>query len=301
MTKEETIALLKGLGFPTAHIKTIEDNWDKTDFKIDSTLQTAMLNDFTTDQRTMFIEDSEVYTAVDKKVKGRYLDIAEREVKKVFALTSDETKDKDFNGIVQIAKTKATANSNKTVEELQDKLLTAETENKRLKEEEIPNIQKTVENDRRAIKVETAFEKMANDLATELTTKNPKALRVPFPTLLKNAKLILAEQYNFELDEKDDTALVVKDKQGLKIKAATGTAFLTPKDAVLNVWKENQFIAESNAPDDPSKKPVLPKHGGGGPDNPNPDGDDDALLKKYPHLAKAKAHAESLKTTPEKT
>lgn len=297
MTKEETIALLKGLGFPSAHIKTIEDNWDKKDFVVDPS---TMIPDFQTAQKELYEDDPDIVQAIDAKAKGRERDIMERAVKKAFGLSAEETKDKDFNAIIDIAKKKVTGSSDKTTQELQEKLLAAEIENKRLLEEEIPTIKTQVDKDRKAVKVEVMFEKVANELAAELIAKNPKAMRMPFATALKTAKVLLNESMDFDIDDKDENILVVKDKKGLKIKASSGTAFLTPKDAVLNVWKENQFLAESNADPKlgPDGKPIPIQNNNNNNNNNNGGDDQDELDRKFPHLAKARKHAEDLKSVP---
>jgi len=297
MKKEDFIALLKGMGLPAAHIKWVEENWDKADAKPD---QQTMLADFNASQRSLYENDAEMMRTYDGKAKGRYMDIAQRAVVKAFALTTEETKDKTFEEVVGIAQSKATANANKSVETLQQENLTLSNQLKEVREVEIPKIRSEIDNEKKQLRLDKDFDTFAQDIVKDITAKNPKDVRVPYETAVKTAKILLREQYEFDYDKENNFVLLNKETK-LKAKTADGTGFLGGKDVIMNVWKENQYIAESNADnkeiDPKTGKPKVVTTPAAGHNTQG--GDDDEkqreLEEKYPHLKRAREHAEKIK------
>lgn len=293
MKKEDHISLYKAMGLPAEFVKQIEDNWDKPEFQID---QAKAIGDFTSAQRTLFEQDPDLNNAIDTKSKARYMSIAERTVKRLFGLTADETKDKSFDEIAELAKTKATANSNKTLETLQNENTTLLQKIEKLEKEEIPTIKSQVENERVQLKMERDFEKWADEIVAEVTAKNPQAMRVPKETAMLTTRVLLGQQFDFKYDENGEFQVLDK-KTGLRARTegGKGNTFLTGKGIVMDTWRSNKFIAESNADDNggkggDGKPPVIQKdkHITG-------DQTDEELAKRFPYLDQAKKHAEALK------
>ncbi len=284
--KKFILEYLKAMGVPAAQIKSIEDNWDKADYTTDIK---PLIDEYTAAQREIFKNDPDLVSEFDSKIKARELSIVEREFKREFGLTAEETKGKDVNEIIKIGKSKLIVNKDKTLEELQNQVLEKDNKIKEYEEKTIPEIKGTIETERKNLKKERAIEMLADKI-------KPEHYRVPRETAIKLARVELNEKFNIDLSE--DGELVLTDKKGLKPRSVVDPSkHMGIEEAFQGVLKTNNFLLESH-PVDPKnpKVPVTPAKPG---DPANPDDDNEKLYAKYPHMRKAHEHAAKLKAEDE--
>lgn len=278
MKKEQFIALLLLAGVPSARIEELKANMEKEDYQPD---MDAFKTDIRTHQLSMYKNDPDLVGEIRSSEAAKQLDIVDRWLKQEFGLSSEDIKDKKTRELIAVAKSKAMENSNKTNEELSNENMQLKSELKKIREEEIPNIQSQIENDRKALKIEQALEKLAKD---------GFEYRNPFDAVFNSNKIAITQKYKFELNESGELELI-DTKTGLKAKTADGTNFLTPKDLWKETSKNNGFLKESNADEGAGAGAGT---GAGAGAKPKVDNKAD-VYSKYPHLAKAEEHLSEIK------
>jgi len=170
---------------------------------------------------------------------------AEKKVKKIAGLTEDETKDKKFDEIVDLAWKKAASNSNKSVEEVQAELRKVSDELKKVREVEIPEIESRVESEKTKFKLDNALTKTVGGL------KLRKGVDLEDAMILVHQKAA-RKGYKVSIDDKNN--IVFTDSEGNKVKSADQKNFLTSND-ILNELLEGQ-IEKSGTPPEPVRKDV---------------------------------------------
>lgn len=278
MKKEQFIALLLLAGVPSARIEELKANMEKEDYQPD---MDAFKTDIRTHQLSMYKNDSDLVSEIRNSEAAKQLDIVDRWIKQEFGLSSEDIKDKKTRELISVAKAKAMENSNKTNEELSNENMQLKAELKKVREEEIPNIQSQIEQDRKALKIEQAIEKLAKD---------GFEYRNPFDAVYNSNKIAISQKYKWELNESGELELI-DVKTGLKAKTQDGTNFLNPKDLWKETSKNNGFLKESNADDDGNKGA-----GGQGVVTKPRTEQKDEIYQKFPHLAKAEEHLSEIKS-----
>lgn len=280
MKKADLIALLIKIGVSSENAQKIAANTadDSTEtFDIE-----ALSAEFKSNQINLLKNDPEIVEDLQKKERAKQLDIFERKIKQTFNLTSEEVKDKKFEEIIALAKTKATVGNDKTTEELQTQIQQLTIENKRLLEEELPKVKGEVENHKKRFDIE-------NKLAALIPSGDDK-IRIPFDTAKKLIKMDVEEAYDLDLNEKGELLFKVKGTD-LMAQNADKTKFLTAGEIINDRLEYHKALVKSNA-----------GNGGGAGDGGAGGGrviDTGGEAKRsLPGLDKAKAHAESLKTAP---
>lgn len=295
MKKADLIKLLMGMGVTKANAEKIASTTpDDSTETVDSV---AILAEFKKTQNDLHLNDPELITSIQKKEYSKNKDIFIRKLKQKFDLTAEEIKTVttekkdgtetieiiDMDGLVELAAKKSGTNKDKAAETLQTELLAANTKIKKLEEEEIPAIKESVNLERKKDKINAAILKMVSG--------HGENLRVKLDAVLPSVKAHLAD---YEIDIDDAGELSIK-KNGLAVKSADGTKLMKASEIIDGKLDEWEFIKKSNAPDnvkrDKDGNPIVEK-----PDDQQQNNGGKKI--NLPHLEKAKAHAETLKTMP---
>jgi len=248
MNKKQAKSFLKGLGLKAEQIdklvKHIPDDAEESTIEdIDAA------HDSIRDHQIELFQSGETYkaalkTAADRKL-AEAMSTAEKKVKKIAGLSEDETKDKKFDEIVDLAWKKAASNSNKSVEEVQAELRKVSDELKKVREVEIPEIESRVESEKSKFKIDNAL------------TKTIGGLKLRQGVDLEDAMILVQQKaarkgYKVSIDDKNNLSFT--DSEGNKVKSSDQKNFLTSND-ILTDLLEGQ-IEKSGAPADPLKKDV---------------------------------------------
>lgn len=224
--------------------------------------------------------------------KGQYAIASQQFLSKIKKLvpelTSDEIKDKTTDEIINLALGKIRVKGDSTAQQLQEENVKLQSELKKLREEEIPTIEKRVDEHRNAITIETKLNKMITNL--------PKKLRVGERAAIATLKEKLQEgRISVGLDANGELEFFkMEGDTKLKIKNKDNTGFVNPLDLVTETLDAEKLLENSGAGGsggDDDKKKKFPIEGGG---------DDKAkedLYRRFPHLKKAEEHKEELKVT----
>ena len=278
MKKADLIALLIKIGVTKENAEKIAANTpeDSTEtFEIDS-----LVSEFKANQLNLLKNDPDLVTEIQNKEKAKQLDIFERKLKQTFNLTSEEIKDKKFDEIISLAKSKANVGMDKTTEELQAQIQQLTIENKRLTEEEIPKVRGEVDLHKKRFDIE-------NKLSSLIPSGDDK-IRLPFDTVKKLVKMDIDEAYDVDLNDKGDLVFKVKGSD-LMAQNADKTKFLTADEIIMGRLEHHKALVKSNAG-------AGSGAGNGGVHGRVIDTGDGRPLS--PGLAKAQAHAATLKDAP---
>ena len=243
MKKATLIALLLRLGVSQANAEKMATTTpdDGTEVFTAPEIDSAV-TEWKDQQRALMKNDAGLVDEIRNAEKAKNLEMFERKIKQTFNLTAEEVKDKKWDEIVLLSKSKNSVEGDKTSVELQQKILTLENENKRLNEEEIPKIKSESTNYIKKFETEKKFSS-----AIPLKDKDGKdLLRLPFETVQKLLKMDLEEKHDVSVDDKG--AWVIKDK-GTEFlsKSADGTKFLTMEEFVNSGLEKHGAVIKSNA------------------------------------------------------
>lgn len=242
----------------------------------DEELPATTLDTLVSEQREVFStalrNDPEFLNPIKDEITGKERSIIEGKIKKTFGLTSEEVKDKKLDEIVTIALEKVKANSTGTAQEIQDKLLAAQNEIKRLTEVVLPETQAAAE---------TKILNYEKGLALRDHLANREFL-VPQTTFMRELNDRLSGKYKIEV--KDGKVVTFTTPEGLKPLAADKSKEITFEEALEMELTDMKVLKQSQG----APPEVIP----GSLPNPAHIG---AHLT-MPGLAAAKANAESLKT-----
>lgn len=242
MKKADLIALLIGIGVSQVNATKIAAGTPDDFTPTEAIDQAVLISEFKTNQIALLKNDATIVAEIQGAEKAKNFDQFERKMKQVFALTSEEIKDKKFDEIIAIAKAKIGTGADKTTTELQEQLLALENKVKDYEDVQIPKI-----------KGEVAVEKKKFELGEKFKSAIPKTnekgediLRMPFDTVHKLLKLDLEEAYDFDTDDKG--AWVIKQKgTDLLAKSADGTKFLSMDEFVNGRLEHHKALVKSNA------------------------------------------------------
>jgi hypothetical protein len=201
--------------------------------------------------RQLLENDNEFVTAIKAKGKAEVYDVYERAFKK-HGLKAEELKDADGKAkkpeeVVKLLTDKANAGKDQTLQDLQNENVSLKAEVEKLKTEEIPTIKSQVEEEKNKLKINILRAKKLQGMGE---------LRNPLEVIEAALDYEFNGKYKVELNEKGDD-IIFKDKNGLQVKNAAGTAFLSADEILKDALTRNKFIAESNADDPANKKPPV--------------------------------------------
>lgn len=231
--KDKLIKILMNVGVSEANAKLIADEQgDAT--KIN---ETEILNEIKAHQLSLHENEPSIISKIESSVMARERDKVERKIKQLFGLTAEEIKDKKMEEIIALAKTKANAPNDKTLNDLQQELLDKTNQLKDLTENQIPAIRAEVESDKKKF------------LINEKLTKKVSSykLRNPLEDVMASVQM-LNSQYDIDLDDKNELVYKVKG-QNLLVKNPDGTKFMTADEIIKSKLENGKFLAESNADD----------------------------------------------------
>lgn len=280
MKKADLIALLIKIGVTKENAEKIAASTpeDSTEtFDIDT-----LVTEFKSNQLNLLKNDPELVNEIQNKEKAKQLDMFERKIKQTFNLTSEEIKDKKFDEIIALAKSKANTGMDKTTEELQAQIQQLTIENKRLTEEEIPKVRSEVDLHKKKFDIE-------NKLSSLIPSGDDK-IRLPFETVKKLVKMDIDEAYDVDLNDKGDLVFKVKGSD-LMAQNADKTKFLTADEIIMGRLEHHKALVKSNA----GAGSGAGAGNVGGQGRVIDTGDGKPLP---PGLQKAQAHAATLKDAP---
>ena len=249
MNKTQAKSFLKGLGLKSEQIEKLVKHIP-ADAEESSTEDLDAAHESISQHQIELFQNGETYktaikTAADRKL-AEAMSTAEKKVKKIAGLTDDETKDKKFDEIVDLAFKKAGSNANKSVEEVQAELRKVSDELKKVKEEEIPAIQSQVEKEKKKFLLDNAVTKTVGGLKLRKGVDLEDAMILVYQKAERNG-------YKVDIDEKNN--IIFTDKEGNKIKSQDQKNFLTSSE-ILNTLLEGH-IEKSGAPEQKPGQTVV--------------------------------------------
>lgn len=261
-------SFLKQIGVPADSIsKLISEETTSID---------EIVSGFKASQRDVLKNDPEFIQPIKDEIRGAELSKIEHKVKKVFALTAEEIRDKKFDEIITIAHEKATKSSVEGADALQQKVIDLTNENKRLVDEIIPAKESEAKN---AIK-QFKRESIINGIIAK------KSLIVAPDVVLPAVNNYLNSNFNLDVD--DSGQLVVKTKNNLNPLNADGTKIITFDEILDSHLATLGVVKQSNGSPNPNPG-ANPKP------NPNPSPEPNSKFNLV-GLKKAEQNAESLKS-----
>lgn len=249
MNKTQAKSFLKGLGLKSEQIEKLVKHIP-ADAEESSTEDLDAAHESISQHQIELFQNGETYktaikTAADRKL-AEAMSTAEKKVKKISGLTDEETKDKKFDEIVDLAFKKAGSNANKSVEEVQAELRKVSDELKKVKEEEIPAIQSQVEKEKKKFLLDNAVTKTVGGLKLRKGVDLEDAMILVYQKAERNG-------YKVDIDEKNN--IIFTDKEGNKIKSQDQKNFLTSSE-ILNTLLEGH-IEKSGAPEPKPGQTVI--------------------------------------------
>lgn len=280
MTKAQNIKFLMDLGVPKDRAEKmcaqIPDSATATpDTEVDEAFQSI-----TTHQSELFVNGDVYKKAIkdvgDKKL-GETMTKVESKIVKIAGLTAEEIKDKKFDDIVDLAFKKIGASTDKSTEEVQLELRKVSDELKKVREEEIPSIQKQVDVEKALFREDTALMKLVGGIKLRAGVDMDDALILIRQKAAKlGYKLKVDEKFNVEFTTEDGNKIMTDDKKTFR---STGD--------VVGVLLGGQ-IEKSKADNKDDKDKIIKT-------DDNKDKDSDRMGSTVNHnLEKAKAHAKKL-------
>lgn len=266
---ELTKKLLLAMGLTAAQIADLDSS--------ESTLVVEDLAKGIRDNQMKLLQnDAEFIESIQKAEKGKNMDEFQRFIKKTFGLTADEIKDKKVDEIIKIAKDKASAGQNTTLEELQRENVDLKNKVTQLETEEIPKVRAEVDQHKKQFNINNA-----------LTTKIASLkLRNPIEVVMSQIEREFGDKYNIDLNA-DGSLKVTDKKNGLEVRNTDGTKILTADEILNETLSRNKFLEESGA--DNSGKHLDVK-----PDKKDEKKDDSQQTVYAPGLNKAEQHLKEM-------
>lgn len=279
MKKAQLITLLVAMGVTLANAQKIASTTPDDGADMEQKDLDLFVADVKTKQTELLKNDTEFLKSIDSPIKLKYEDIQFRKLKQVFGLTHDEVKELDYEAALKLGREKVSKTNNTTLDELQVKNTSLESELKKLREEEMPKIRAEVDETKSAIEIESLLVK---DLSG---TKLRVSMDAALPAL--KAHLIYSG-YKLRKDDKGNLEIVIAET-GLKPQSEDKTKILNFSDIRDSKLKDWKMLEESGADNKQGNnlhgKEFGGKEGAGQDDN----------KRVSPHLAKATEHLEHIK------
>lgn len=274
--KQKLITILVAFGIAKANAeKYLEkvDVPDEAEFDADK-----LLSDFTAKQAELLKNDKEFISTIQENEAKKWNDIWATKIKQATGLTAEEIKDKNQKEIVALAVDKLRKKGDSTTEQLQQANIELENKLKEYEEKIIPETKAEVENFKRSIKKESAFEKAFDGFELGVSKKVAMAA----------VRASLGNQYVDDINDKDELEIYLAGEGKLKPKSKDGTKLLGAKEFIQEILSEEKLLKVSGG-----------GNGGGGKKDDiiitSKDGDKKYSSTVNANIAKAEANLEEVK------
>jgi len=230
---------LNKIGVSKETISAISAEEPAEDLNVDE-----LVKGFVTNQKSLSANDPELIKQIRDEVRGTELSKIEHKIKKTFALSADDMRDKKFEEILDVASEKVRKEAGSTSEELQEKILQLNKAVKQYEDEILPAERSKAQNE---------IKRFRRDLALRdvLSSKNLiVGSEVILPALNKHLN-----EYVIDLEDSTNQ-LTIKTKDGLKPLNSDGTKALSFEEIIDGQLKSMNVVKQSNG--DPGQ-PGSPK------------------------------------------
>lgn len=231
--KQKLITILVACGIAKASAeKYLEkvDVPDEAEFDADK-----LLTDFKASQAELLKNDKDFIQSISEPVEKKINDMWVTKIKQATGLTAEEVKDKRYKEVVELAAEKLRKKGDSSTEQLQQVNIELENKLKEYEEKIIPEIKAEVENSKRSIKKETAFEKLFDGFELGVSKKVAMAaVRAHF-----------GNQFVDDINDKDELEIYLAGEGKLKPKSKDGTKLLGAKEFVEGILSEEKLLKVS--------------------------------------------------------
>lgn len=231
--KQKLITILVAFGIAKANAeKYLEkvDVPDEAEFDADK-----LLSDFTAKQAELLKNDKEFISTIQENEAKKWNDIWATKIKQATGLTAEEIKDKNQKEIIALAVDKLRKKGDSTTEQLQQANIELENKLKEYEEKIIPETKAEVENFKRSIKKESAFEKAFDGFELGVSKKVAMAA----------VRASLGNQYVDDINDKDELEIYLAGEGKLKPKSKDGTKLLGAKEFIQEILSEEKLLKVS--------------------------------------------------------
>jgi hypothetical protein len=195
----------------------------------------ALVDSYRSKQKELFKNDSSFVKPIQDAERAKVQNTNERKLKQIFELSADDIKDKTFEEIVDVAKTKSAAAKNSNTDEIQKELIEANKKLKQYEEEILPAKEREVEEKVKAYKI---AEKLTKKVAALPLSIDPEAAMI----ILNDH---LSKSNKLELDENGE--LLILDKEGNRVTDEKKTKFFSVEEILEGAASRYKIKKESNA------------------------------------------------------
>lgn len=241
MTKAQNIKFLIGLGIPKERAEKMSIGIADTAVETPAAELEEVDEVIRTHQSELYTNSDE-YKTLQKSIKDKALaeayQKAEKKIVNIFGLTAEEAKDKKYDELVELAKTKAASNKDKTTEEVQKELTRVSDELKTAMEVTIPSIRAEVDQAKSVFLLDNSFAKTLS--SKEFPLLDGFELNDVIESIKRKA-----ESKGFKVSVDDKGELEITNADGSKITTADRKGFMSPKEILKDI--ANPFLKKSKA------------------------------------------------------
>lgn len=249
--KQELIDFLKSLGWAATQIASLKTIMEKETIEAaDKTALDTIKAEVNGTVTALVLADDKNVKTIQDAARGRAKNEAETLVKKVFALTDEEMKDKKLEDVVVFAHQKLSESAGKDKKELLDETVKQAKEIKELKEVEIPKIRGEVD-----LKLQSVEDD--NLLIADLNNVEKRKIMGKAEGI-KPAVIAKLDAMGIERKRVDGKLTYVIKATGLPVKSADGTRLLDNDDIVDMILDE--LGLKVNSEGDPKPPVIIPKN-----------------------------------------
>jgi len=240
-----------------------------------------LAKEFRESQHEVYANDPDVIKNLEIKATGKARGSVEREIKRVFDISTGEWEENDFGNekdykkILQFGIEKIKKQGSKSVQEIQAELQEANKKIKWFDEERIPEINKEWQSKTDKNDIERHFRKLIGDSGDLIVSSDVAS------TVIE--KKLNEKGFVPTLNE-DRNGVIIKTRDGLIPQDEGKTRNLSNMEIVKGILSGEKLIKESHAPDTPPPPP-----------RPIPGPAPGAKAGELPGLAAAKANLEEVK------
>jgi len=244
--KQKLITILVAFGIAKA---SAEKYLEKVDVPDEAEVDVdKLLNDFKSSQAELLRNDKEFINSLKEPEAKRWNTMWATKIKQATGLTEEEIKDKDYKEIIALAVDKLRKKGDSTTEQLQQVNIGLENKLKEYEEKIIPEIKNEVENSKRLMKKESAFEKLFDGFELGVSKKVAMAA----------VKAHFGNQFVDDINDKDELEIYLAGEGKLKPKSKDGTKLLGAKEFVEGILSEEKLLKVSGGGStQATTKPVI--------------------------------------------
>lgn len=243
--KDALIKLLKSLGWTDTQIAALKVEMDK-DAPDEAAVMALKPEVETTITNLVMADPAKVKTIRDDQFAKALTDV-ESKVKKEFGLTFEETKDKKLEEIITIAKAKSVEGVTKDKRDLLEENVALKTENKKLKEEDLPAEKKRIDQHIEQIELEQL-------LIADLGNTEKRKLVVSVKGALPGIKAEL-DKRGLTLKKKDKGYEILVKETGMPFKDDAANKLLNT-DEIIDMLATDLDYLQVSTPAPGGKKEI---------------------------------------------